>query len=61
VLHVFSLFRKVFKELVKLSKYSNLAVDRLEIFVSVFILLDVRENSSTEKATYKLLKEILSI
>jgi len=37
-----------------------LAADRLGIFVSLVLLLDVRENSSTEKATYKLLKEILS-
>lgn len=58
--HVFSLFRKVFKELVKLSKYSNLAGDRLGIFAFLVLLLDVRENSSTEKATYKLLKEILT-
>jgi hypothetical protein len=60
VQYVFSLFRNVFKEFVNLSKYSNLAPDRLGIFAFLVVLLDVRENSSREKATYKLLNEILT-
>jgi hypothetical protein len=45
---------------VTLSKYSNLAADRLGIFAFLVLLLDAREKSNTEKATCKLLKEILT-
>jgi hypothetical protein len=45
---------------VKLSKYSNLAADRLGIFAFLVLLSDAREKSNTEKATCKLLKEILT-
>ena len=51
------LFRKVFKELVKLSRYSNLAPDKLGIVAFLGLLWDVKENSSTEKLHVSYLKK----
>jgi hypothetical protein len=53
VQHVVFFFRKAFKALVNLSKYSNLASDRLGIFAFLILLLDVKEYSSKEKAALR--------